>query len=150
MLTSLGLRVSPFRYGHELVTKPAASEQYDIDFSVMSYDAGFEKPDRRIFQTAESMLEILTSTSGVDPASWGKVYVGDDLEKDAKGAAEAGWSGIYVAEDRQVPEDVRFLNSPQAGDLPELSRQPGSLVAINSMTSLASWIDSEQSDTIRN
>lgn len=146
MLTSLGFRVSPFRYGHELVTEPAASEQYDIDFSVMSYDAGFEKPDRRIFQAAESMVKVLPSSRGMDPESWEKVFVGDDFEKDAKGAAEAGWSGIFVAEDQLVPEDVPFLNTSETRDLSQLSKQPGSIVAIDSMASLASWIDSEQSD----
>ena len=57
VLSSLGLRVSPVRWGTK-TEDPAsvASRDYEIDFSVMSYDVGHEKPDRRIFEAAEEMF----------------------------------------------------------------------------------------------
>ncbi|RYN41817.1 hypothetical protein AA0113_g4665 [Alternaria arborescens] len=72
----------------------------DVHFTVLSYDVGFEKPDRRIFTAAEEMLALTldsTGSSSDTPASsFEKLYVGDDLTKDVFGAEDAGWSSVLV------------------------------------------------------
>jgi FMN phosphatase YigB (HAD superfamily) len=140
VLTSLGLRTSPYRFGTEPITKPAADEQYDIDFAVMSYDAGFEKPDKRIFEAAESMLKVLPSAQGAhDAAEWEKIYVGDEYEKDVRGAADAGWHAVLVTEDgaMPVPEDVVMLEeSHEPGSLLKKLRSGESKVAVRNLAAL--------------
>ncbi|KAL6871114.1 hypothetical protein J3F83DRAFT_642425 [Trichoderma novae-zelandiae] len=102
ILSSFGLNVSPARYGSLEEATALAEEPYDIDFHCMSYDVGFEKPDRRIFNAAELMLSrIITgrhveSLTEVDLGSWQKVYVGDEYAKDVVGASGAGWSPVLL------------------------------------------------------
>jgi len=108
VLTSLRFKMSSLRYGHDAHQKiknkrSRRGQDQDVDFTVLSYDVGFEKPDRRIFAAAE---ELLASTLGASesssdsPASkFEKLYVGDDLTKDAFGAEDAGWSSVLVQRD---------------------------------------------------
>jgi len=96
VLSSLGLSVSPFRYGLQVPQEQQAGQQYDVDFTVLSYDVGHEKPDRRIFAAAEDMLMKNPMAVGTDTADWDKVYIGDDVEKDVGGALNAGWKAILV------------------------------------------------------
>ena len=109
ILTSLGVRVSPLHYGTERPEQSLGqggngSENFDVDFTVLSYDVGSEKPDGRIFGAAEEMLGSLlrredASSSSHDDASaeaWSKVYVGDEYEKDVVGARRAGWKAVLV------------------------------------------------------
>lgn len=124
ILSSLGLHVRPFRFGIDTNTNPGPtplpsqqppqphSYDYDIDLHAMSYDVGFAKPDRRIFDAAEGMANDLVSATAtvaaaVSPESgpapevgavlpWLKVYVGDEYTKDVTGALGAGWNAVLV------------------------------------------------------
>lgn len=108
VLSSLGLNVHHLRYGDpaEKCSDVAHTQcqTADIDFVIMSYDVGFEKPHRKIFDAATDMLENMLSAEGVaKPAldDWTLLYVGDEPEKDAKGALDAGWDAILVDRDAQ-------------------------------------------------
>ena len=91
-----------------------AGESHDIDFAIMSYDVGFEKPDRRIFDAATDVLKsILTAEGHADNslADWSLLYIGDEMVKDGHGATQAGWNAAVV--DRS--------NVDANGDLPGVS-----------------------------
>ena len=68
-------------------------EDNDIQFIVMSYDVGFEKPDPRIFKAAENLM--LASDF---------IHVGDDPVKDIFGASESGWKCILLDRDNHHHE----------------------------------------------
>ncbi|KXS94161.1 hypothetical protein AC578_7672 [Pseudocercospora eumusae] len=105
VLSSLGFRVSPVRYGSSWgVAK--GEEGYDFDFAVMSYDVGYEKPDVRIFRAAEEVLGWLVEEGGT--RQWRKVYVGDEFDKDVTGALEAGWNAVLI--DRETPGERKDLS----------------------------------------
>lgn len=59
-----------------------------MDFVTLSYDVGYEKPDRRIWDAAAKQASAASD-------GWRKVHVGDDLEKDVRGAEDAGWKGLH-------------------------------------------------------
>ncbi|KAF5541871.1 haloacid dehalogenase [Fusarium mexicanum] len=104
ILSSLGLTVSPLRYGTKSDLTKFNEKGYDIDFHCMSYDVGVEKPDKRIFSAAEHMLaQIISARSGKtlsdsegEISKWQKVYVGDDYSKDVLGSANAGWNPVLL------------------------------------------------------
>ena len=102
VLNSLGLKVSPARYNH--AEQPPVGEKYDVDFTVMSYDVGHEKPDRRIFAAAEEMLKASPEAANTDLNMWDKVYVGDDFQKDVEGARNAGWKAVLVSREKPSEE----------------------------------------------
>lgn len=100
ILTSLGLRVGPWRYGTEEGRLHATSETYhDIDFVALSYDIGFEKPHCGLFDAAREMAS--TSEGHITRC----VHVGDDLEKDYRGAEAAGWTGLLLDRDNRYALD---------------------------------------------
>jgi FMN phosphatase YigB (HAD superfamily) len=112
ILESLGLTVGPRRVGTNTIYQPPPEEE-DIAFVVMSYDVGFAKPDRRIFEAAEKLFHDCMSspspsTQDDDASDFIKVYVGDELEKDALAALDAGWNGIFL--DREGKYEQRFKN----------------------------------------
>ncbi|KAF5620054.1 haloacid dehalogenase [Fusarium sp. NRRL 52700] len=101
ILSSLGLAVSPLRYGTKSDFTKLSDKSYDIDFHCMSYDVGVEKPDKRIFGAAEHMLAQVISGNNMrkpeqDTSSWQKVYVGDDYSKDVLGSSNAGWNPVLL------------------------------------------------------
>lgn len=102
VLCSLGLRVNHLRHGSSASAGHVGEmkdEVKNIDFAIMSYDVGFEKPHRRIFDAATDMLKSMLTAEGQQDTSlknWDLVYVGDEMEKDARGSTEAGWNAIYV------------------------------------------------------
>lgn len=138
ILTSLGLSVSPLR-------SPASErhedgEQYDVDFSVMSYDVGHEKPDRRIFEAAEGMLETVLGQGNIDSREWRKVYVGDEFKKDVVGAIGAGWNAVLVdRESREEYDDVKWLHQEPVGTLYEVF-EAQKAVGFRSLEQLAEWL----------
>lgn len=145
ILESIGVNVSPLRYGNA-PTYHHHSGDYDIDFTVMSYDVGHEKPDRRIFEAGEEMLDrlILSSnmaTQGLPSASdWHRVYVGDEYDKDIAGALAAGWLGVLI--DREGPQkrsDICWLDEQMPGTLFEAFAKSRA-VGFTSMAKLADWI----------
>lgn len=94
ILASLGLRIGQWRYGTEEGRLHAKSETHnDIDFVALSYDIGFEKPHCKLFDAAREMA----STSEGDITRC--IHVGDDFEKDYRGAEGAGWTGLLLDRD---------------------------------------------------
>lgn len=109
VLTSLGLRVSHLRHGPVVTAdKVDGKGVQDIDFVIISYDVGVEKPDCGIFAAATDMLDAMLVAEGhekgYERAEWDLVYIGDEMEKDGRGASEAGWVAVVV--DREVVEGV--------------------------------------------
>ncbi|KAK5158898.1 hypothetical protein LTS14_003006 [Recurvomyces mirabilis] len=138
ILTSLGLRVSPLVYsGDNSSTVPNPEEEYDIDFTVLSYDVGHEKPDRRIFDAAEELLISLPIAQGTEAGEWQKVYVGDEYGKDVVGAGEAGWGAVLLGEDAaEIHDDVLRISEGHGGDLLEVLHA-GQAVSVKDFTVLA-------------
>ncbi|KAH6858871.1 haloacid dehalogenase [Alternaria rosae] len=113
ILSSFGVNMSPERYpgisdrrsGADVDAPGSKGEEYDIDFTVLSYDVGAEKPDRQIFAAAEDMLDKklkgVSFGDGIKPGveEFEKLYVGDDLYKDVFGAQDAGWSSVLLERD---------------------------------------------------
>ncbi|KAK5995082.1 Putative uncharacterized hydrolase C7D4.05-like protein [Cladobotryum mycophilum] len=152
ILSSLGIKVSPSRYGTAEAEPGAIAERqedYDIDFHCMSYDVGAEKPDVRIFQAAELMLaRLIAVRDGKRPAeaaaestSWQKVYVGDEYAKDVVGAVNASWNPVLLdAEDRS--DGVPRLEHYPTRALDELF-QEHAVVRVRSIQNLVSWLMGE-------
>lgn len=145
VLSSLGLRVSPLRYGSAANNgKPTAAE-HDVDFTVMSYDVGHEKPDRRIFEAAEEMLDVALKADKAAAGSsqrseWRKVYVGDEYDKDVVGAVGAGWNAVLIDRDAAVQrDDVRWLDGEEAGNF-EAMFASSKAVGFSSLSKLAAWL----------
>jgi FMN phosphatase YigB (HAD superfamily) len=118
ILRSFGLRVGPRRVGKRQGAMARADLDEDISFVVVSYDAGFEKPNHRIYDAAVWMLEeclAAEAKEGRDMSSeeFEKLMVGDDLEKDVNGPREAGWSALLLDRGltRTVDEDVDVIGS---------------------------------------
>ncbi|KAL2255227.1 hypothetical protein VTK26DRAFT_3834 [Humicola hyalothermophila] len=117
VLSSLGLRVSPLRIRERAEAIPTAysadgKRRYDIDFHCMSYDVGFAKPDRRIFDAAKAAAEKLVAgqeSEGASEGPWTKIYVGDDFDKDVKGARDAGWNAVFVGSDTEIRDPAAKL-----------------------------------------
>ncbi|THY68432.1 hypothetical protein D6C87_07553 [Aureobasidium pullulans] len=109
VLSSLGLRVNHLRHGSK-IEKEAMQEQpqTDIDFCIMSYDVGCEKPSSEIFDAATSMLESILAAEGTEfeKQDWDLLYVGDEVKKDAQGAIQAGWDAVIV--DRGGEKDLAY------------------------------------------
>ncbi|KAK3117078.1 hypothetical protein LTR53_001883 [Teratosphaeriaceae sp. CCFEE 6253] len=118
VLTCLGLRVSPLTFDKGAsMTTPPRGEQYDVDFTVMSYDVGCEKPDAQIFKAAEDLLGTLPVAEGAEASSWEKVHVGDEYDKDVVGARNAGWSSVLLEEQAASQSDRSDVDELASGDL---------------------------------
>ncbi len=105
ILSSLGLCVSPLRFGSSVEPAELVGQLYDVDLHCMSYDVGVTKPDKRIFDTAEEMANQLLAAQvdtnhgggqASDTVPWLKVYLGDEYEKDVVGARNAGWNAVLI------------------------------------------------------
>ncbi|OAA81593.1 haloacid dehalogenase [Akanthomyces lecanii RCEF 1005] len=144
ILSSLGLNVSPLRYGSEEAASPRPGDVYDVDFHCMSYDVGYEKPDVQIFNAADSMLaRIITAREGEAPRleqaqSWCKVYVGDEHAKDVVGATNAGWHPVLLDADSQASEVARLEDCPGQSLTDVFQLHP--VVRVPSIRALASWL----------
>lgn len=148
VLKALGLRVGPLRFG----SKPDPShgqDEHDVEFSVMSYDVGAEKPDQRIFKAAEEVLQLRLDSEATetehDLSRWRKVYVGDDYEKDVVGALEAGWNAVLI--DRETTrgrKEVSWLDPKPAGDLYNEFKSCKA-VGFGSLSKFAEWLPSKSS-----
>ena len=78
----------------------------DLDLVITSYEAGEEKPSRLIFDVARRQARLLahqnahthgSAPAGVDELKdWVCVHVGDDYEKDYRGAIDAGWHSYLL------------------------------------------------------
>lgn len=143
ILTSLDVRVNGLRYGGEIAKR---DEDCDIDFTVLSYDVGAEKPDKRIFEAAEEMvpavLQSRADDGGIEAGSesWEKVYVGDEYAKDVVGALDAGWNAVLV--DRETAgkqTEVEWLNDQAPGSLFDVF-MAARAVGFSSLAKLAEWL----------
>ena len=116
---------------------------FDIDFTVLSYDVGFEKPSPQIFAAADEMLASLLQKQGevkVNVDEWRKVYVGDEYEKDVAGATRAGWKAVLVDRERAGEcEGVEWLCGDEpASVLAVLERTEA--VGFGSLGELGEWL----------
>jgi FMN phosphatase YigB (HAD superfamily) len=79
----------------------------DIDMIITSYEAGEEKPHRLIFDVAKQQAKSFVRThdsalvSDIEDGSarWFWLHIGDDYEKDYKGAISAGWDSLLLSRD---------------------------------------------------
>lgn len=79
---------------------------------ISAIDAGYLKPDPRIFQAALDLL-------GVTPEQ--AIYVGDHLQADIQGAQSAGMRAVWRANDADTaPPDVEVVPDGIVTDLREL------------------------------
>lgn len=145
ILTSLGLEVSPLRYGSQRSDLQDRKELCDIDFCIMSFDVGYEKPDRRVFQAAEETLSEIRSASNSSNTSpidtYQKVYAGDDYEKDILGALDAGWDAVLIAPQTGVPQysKVKWLDEQTPGNvLEEFEQSPA--IGFSRLGNFAKWL----------
>lgn len=145
ILASLGVKVGPWRCGQALKEVDDGKGNWDVDFAVMSYDAGFEKPDRRIFDAAVKMVEAIRGSEeagdkGTDSSSWEKVYVGDEHAKDVVGAKDAGWNAVLIADGEiGAGKGVEWRDEDRPGTLVDLF-QTSRAVGFKSLTKLAEWL----------
>lgn len=65
----------------------------DIDSLTLSYDVGFEKPNKNIFDAAKT----LNPFNAESDSSY--LHVGDSLWNDYHGAQKAGWRSILLDRD---------------------------------------------------
>lgn len=77
---------------HDLLTD---MELPKFDFVVTSYEAGVEKPNAKIFHKA-----IEASKLNCDPSE--ALHIGNEMEKDFKGAINAGWKAILIKPEAKV------------------------------------------------
>ena len=147
VLSSLGLSISQLRYGTPVPDQLNTQQKYHVDFSVMSYDVGHEKPKVQIFRAAEEMLDPAlkargdTSTSR-DPQAWEKIYVGDEYDKDVVGARNAKWDAILISEE-PVDDDktgVKWLEDEPVGSLMRLLQTKYDAVAFGSLFRIVDWL----------
>ncbi|KAL8627478.1 hypothetical protein Q9189_006822 [Teloschistes chrysophthalmus] len=98
ILSSLGLGVADRSHGSSAVKSNGI---IDIDWVLHSYDVGFEKPDRRIFDVAKRR-------SSLDEAGGESAYchVGDNLSEDYQGALGAGWKSLLLDREGQHADAV--------------------------------------------
>lgn len=108
ILSSLGLQVGLWRHGCN--SQASFKAEDDINFVILSYDVGFEKPDSEIFDTTKQMV----------PGRARFLHIGDDLQNDFFAAKRAGWEGILL--DREVENSQENVGpSPRITNLQELA-----------------------------
>ncbi|CUS13573.1 unnamed protein product [Tuber aestivum] len=76
----------PGRPRKKLLVEP----KLEIDFVVLSYSVGVEKPHHQIFREAEKMAKECRNLEG----PWTRIHLGDDITKDYYGAKLAGWKSV--------------------------------------------------------
>lgn len=93
VLAELGLHVGHRRYGTSThLSDLEDSSQVDINFVVMSYDVGIEKPDKRIFDIARQL-----GSNGQVIEPYECLHVGDHIQQDFLGAQAAGWNSLLLS-----------------------------------------------------
>lgn len=108
ILSSFGLQVGLWRHGNG--SQASFKAEDDINFLILSYDVGFEKPDSRIFDATKQLI----------PGQERFLHIGDDLQKDYYAAKRAGWEGLLLdREAKTIQENVEAV--PRITDLQELT-----------------------------
>ncbi|RPB01963.1 hypothetical protein L873DRAFT_1763260 [Choiromyces venosus 120613-1] len=98
---SIGVRSYTSKTGWEEALWPLVEKKLEVDFVVLSYDVGVEKPHHQIFREAERMAKEYTKLEG----SWTRIHFGDDITKDYYGAKLAGWKAVLVCRDGNKPDN---------------------------------------------
>ena len=98
ILANLGIRVNDRRPGSEATFRPM--ENSDIDCITLSYDVGFEKPDRRMFDAAMSASGLTAERNSL------YLHVGDNPEEDYLGALQAGWQSLLLDRGSKLSSDA--------------------------------------------
>ena len=88
ILSSFGLQVGLWR--HEDNFQSSFRAEDDINFVMLSYEVGFEKPKSEMFDITKQML----------PGQERYLHIGDGLHEDYYAAKRAGWEAILL--DREV------------------------------------------------
>ncbi|XP_053667422.1 rhythmically expressed gene 2 protein-like [Anopheles marshallii] len=65
-----------------------------VDFVLTSYEAGVEKPDRAIFETALRKANLLQNGTEIRPQE--ALHIGNLCREDYNGARSAGWCALLV------------------------------------------------------
>ena len=105
ILSDLGLGVGKLRYHvHNSTLHPDANCPNDIDFVALSYDTGYEKPSTEAFGAARRLGTHVSD--GIEQL----FHVGDDVEKDVRGAGAAGWKGILLDRNRIAKSEHGRIN----------------------------------------
>lgn len=73
-----------------------------FELSVVSGEAGIDKPDHRIF-------DIMCERLGVEAKDC--LYIGDNYENDVLGARNAGWSAIYLNRLHLPSDELQMVDS---------------------------------------
>lgn len=81
--------VSNFDARLEIILKNMKIRDY-FDFVVTSYDAGYTKPDPRIFDTALTKIDMSIEPKDI-------LHVGDTKDLDYEGACRVGWNSWLVS-----------------------------------------------------
>ena len=144
VLESFGLKVGPRRVGTADQRRAEATLSDDIGFVVLSYDVGFEKPNRQIFDAATEMLkETLAGTQeGLTAEDFEKLYVGDDLEKDYEGAKAAGWNSVFLGRDSSSSgSNSEIEKQRELGNAEVVDKNGGSRIVLmaKSLSALSWW-----------
>ena len=146
ILESLGLVVGSRTVEDVTGNSTEGSPVEDISSVVLSYDVGYEKPDRRIFEAAKELfVDIMgseTSNEGIGPLeNFELVYIGDDLKKDVWGARNAGWNSILLDREGNHKERFRAGNDIAAATISEedWGINLGPVQIINDLKALSSW-----------
>ncbi|USP74101.1 uncharacterized protein yc1106_01375 [Curvularia clavata] len=153
ILTSFGFNIASRRYGTKSNIGDASMPKglgenahgEDIDFVVLSYDAGFEKPHPSIFAAAEELLSDVLSASDkrrdgdaereLQVSDFEKLYVGDDVEKDYFGAREAGWNALFLQRGQAVESGTGIRRVEVEGKDGEKRK----VDSVSSLSDIASW-----------
>ncbi|KAL2364842.1 hypothetical protein RJZ56_002261 [Blastomyces dermatitidis] len=135
ILTSLGVRVGSLGWTTHAARTVTTTEETnldggdtpaDIDFIVTSYEAGEEKPHRKIFDFAkERAKKCIESDGSLLPkdTDWTCIHIGDHYENDYEGAINAGWDSFLLPRDGDGPglSEYRHGSSPSVKHLQALT-----------------------------
>jgi hypothetical protein len=144
ILESFGLKIGPRRVGTPDQRTAEAALEDDINFVVLSYDVGVEKPNRAIFDAAvNSFKETLAGTNDdvLKADNFERLYIGDDLKNDYSGAKQARWHAILL--DRAGDYEKHF--SRNGKDIVQTtvtlgtSESVAKVMMIKSLEALSSW-----------
>jgi len=87
---------------HNILEACQLSEYFK--FVLTSYEAGFSKPDPKIFQQALQLAAL----EGLQPQQ--ALHVGDNADLDVKGAKDAGWQAWLVGDKKEQVELIGSLS----------------------------------------
>lgn len=153
ILSSLGLTVRPRTVTDPEPTRDGEGDvNEDVSFTVLSYDVGAEKPDRRMFSAAEQLCHstlasgrYLSSTSSGHSKretlsslmNYTRLHVGDDIRNDVLGAQLAGWNSALLDRAGQFAQQFNGQNviTAQVQTTPEPS-SPSEIRVIQDLRAL--------------